>query len=229
MNSVSIIIPTLNESENIEELLRYLRTFSPYAELIVSDGGSTDHTVQLAQPFARIIRSHQGRGRQMNAGARAARGDIFWFLHADCRPHPESLKAISRVMENKTVVGGAFEYSLDHPGRFFRLAEFLSNRKNRLLKIFYGDMGIFVRREVFFQMGGYKELPLMEDLDFCLRLKKVGQVVILPYRITTSARRWLEEGIVKNMIRNWILQIAWSCGADPEKLAKWYRFGNKEI
>jgi glycosyltransferase involved in cell wall biosynthesis len=98
MNPLSIIIPTLNESENIEEFLRYLRTFSPYAELIVSDGGSTDHTVQLAQPFARIIRSHQGRGRQMNAGSRAASGDIFWFLHADCRPHPESLKAISRAL-----------------------------------------------------------------------------------------------------------------------------------
>ena len=78
-------------------------------------------------------------------------------------------------------------------------------------------------------MGGYKEIPLMEDLDFCLRLKRSGKVVILPFRITTSARRWLEEGIVKNMIRNWILQIAWSCGADPEKLAKWYRFGNKKI
>jgi rSAM/selenodomain-associated transferase 2 len=229
MNSVSIIIPTLNESENIEELLRYLRTFSPYAELIVSDGGSTDHTVQLAQPFSRIICSHPGRGRQTNAGARAASEDIFWFLHADCRPHPESLKAISRAMEDEAVVGGAFEYNLDHPGFFFRLTEFLSNQKNRLLKIFYGDMGIFVRRDVFFRIDGFKEIPLMEDLDFCLRLKRSGKVVILPFRITTSARRWLEEGIVKNMLRNWILQIAWSCGADPEKLAKWYRFGNKKI
>ncbi len=229
MNSISIIIPTLNESENIEKLLGYLRTSSPEAELIVSDGGSTDLTVHLTQPFARVIHSEPGRGRQMNTGARAASGEIFWFLHADCRPHPESLKAISRAMENKVVVGGAFEYSLDHPGRFFRLAEFLSNRKNRLLKTFYGDMGIFVRRDVFFRNDGFKEIPLMEDLDLCVRLKKSGKVVILPYRITTSARRWLEEGVVKNMLRNWILQIAWSCGADPEKLAKWYRFGNKKI
>lgn len=224
MLSVSVIIPTLNEEETIGELLRYLHRLEPSLELIVADAGSTDDTVEKAKLLATVVQSPPGRGAQMNTGARIASGDILWFLHADCRPHPASLEAMHQALSDAEIVGGAFEYNLDHQGFFFRLTEITSNAKNHLLKLIYGDMGIFVRRTVFDTMGGYREIPLMEDMDFCRRLKRQGKIVILPYRIDTSARRWLEEGVVKTWLRGYVLQIAWGLGVSPDKLAPWYSF-----
>ena len=222
---ISVIIPTLNEAATIKELLDHLKKLNGNLELIVVDAHSKDETVQLASSLAKVIMSPRGRGVQMNIGARHSTGDVLWFIHADCFPHLKSVQAMQKALEDPQIVGGAFEYSLDGEGWFFRLAEFMSNHKNHILKTFYGDMGIFVRREIFERMGGYREIPLMEDMDFCSRLKKEGKVVILPFRMLTSARRWLEEGKMKNVVRNWILQIAWKLGASPRMLAKWYRFG----
>ncbi len=222
--SISVIIPTLNEAGNIESLLGYLRQLNINMELIVVDAHSQDLTVALAAKLSRVIQSPPGRGIQMNHGAEVARGDVLWFLHADCRPHPDSVQAMKQALSDPIVVGGGFEYSLDHPGFRFRVVEFLSNRKNRLLKWLFGDMGIFVRREIFEQMDGYKEIPLMEDMDFSRRLQRYGKIVILPQRINTSARRWLEEGYILNSLRSWTFQSTWALGASPHLLAKWYRF-----
>lgn len=227
MEKISIIIPTLNEQENISSLLRYLGGLDPQIELIVVDGFSSDETVQLAQNHAKVIQCQRGRGQQLNAGAENASGDILWFIHADCYPHIDSIKAMRQVLAEDRIVGGAFEYNIDQPGLFFRLTEHTSNFKNHLLNLFYGDMGIFVRREIFDKMGGYKNIPLMEDMDFCKRLKDHGRVFILPQRIMTSARRWREEGIMKNMIRNWIIQLFWCCGVSADKMKRWYKFGNE--
>lgn len=222
--NLSIIIPTRNESESIPALLKYLGSIAPEAERIVADGGSTDDTAELAAGEACVVHAATGRGIQMNAGARRARGSVLWFLHADCRPHPASVARMVAALEDPGVVGGAFEYALDHPHFYFRAVEFLSNRKNRLLKLFYGDMGIFVRKGVFEALGGYAEIPLMEDMDFCRRLKKRGRVTVLPCRMRTSARRWEQEGLVKTAVRNWALQIAWALGVSPEILSRYYRF-----
>lgn len=222
--SVSIIIPSLNEAPNIARLLRYLREIAPGAELIVSDGDSADETVNIARPLAKCIVSTRGRGSQMNAGAKAADGDILWFIHADCMPHGQSIRALQDALADKSIVGGGFEYSLDSPGFRFRLVERLSNGKNRLLKLLYGDMGIFVRRDVFERIGGFRDIPLMEDMDFSRRLKKVGGIAILPFTMKTSARRWTEEGWAKNSVRSWLLQSAWALGFSPHNLARWYRF-----
>ncbi|NOZ61363.1 MAG: glycosyltransferase family 2 protein [Calditrichaeota bacterium] len=222
---ISVVIPTLNEAKNIRSLLAYLKNLDSDLDLIVADADSHDGTAELAAPLAKVVPSQRrGRGAQMNAGAKRANGDIFWFIHADCFPHPDSVAALKKILSDPEVVGGAFEYSLDADGWFFRFAEFVSNHKNHVLQTFYGDMGIFVRRNVFQRMGGYKEIPLMEDMDFCTRLKKEGKIAILPLRIRTSARRWIEEGIIKNLVRNWMLQIAWKLGASAESLAKWYKF-----
>ncbi len=226
--NISVIIPTLNESENIGFLLEYLKSLNSGLELIVVDGQSLDNTVELAKPHAKVLFSDRGRGKQMNIGAQKACGEILWFLHADCTPHLKSVTAIKKSLKNSKIVGGAFEYTLNHPGRIFRLSEFMSNQKNLLLKLIYGDMGIFVRKNIFDKIGGYKEIPLMEDMQFCADLKKIGKIAILPYKIDTSARRWIDEGVYKNMIRNWILQVAWKNGVSPQKLALWYQFGNKK-
>ena len=222
--SVSVIIPTLNEAENILHLLNYLKELDINLELIVADGNSTDNTVSVARQLCQVVSSSPGRGIQMNTGARAATGDVYWFIHADCRPHPDSLRAMKEILRDANIAGGGFEYSLDHPGFRFRLVEFLSNRKNRLLNWLFGDMGIFVRRDIFEAMGGYKQIPLMEDMDFSKRLKNYGKIVILPQRMQTSARRWIEEGYTLNAIRSWTLQSAWSLGASEDLLARFYKF-----
>jgi len=222
--SITVVIPTLNEKENIAALLRHLAGLDEQMDIIVADGDSTDGTGETAASLAAVVQAPRGRGAQMNAGAREARGDVLWFLHADCRPHPDSVKAMRQSLVDGRIVGGAFEYNLDDPTWIFRITEVTSNAKNHLLNLIYGDMGIFVRREVFEKMGGYREIPLMEDMDFCKRLKKQGKIIILPQQIDTSARRWRREGIMKNLIRNTLLQIAWAMGVSPETLARWYAF-----
>lgn len=222
--SISAIIPTLNEEQNIQSLLNYLHELESDLELIVADAGSTDNTVVKAQNLGKVVHSATGRGVQMNEGAKVATGDVLWFIHADCRPHVNAVHAMQNALADQQIVGGGFEYRLNHPGFKFRLAEKLSNYKNRLLKLLFGDMGIFVQREIFERMGGYKEIPLMEDMDFSKRLKQYGKIVILPNRMDTSARRWIEDGYLLNSIRSWIFQSAWALGASPHTLAKWYRF-----
>lgn len=224
MLNISIVIPVLNEESSLSALLPFLREIAPDAGIVVVDGGSSDGSVAVARDFAIVVRSGRGRGVQMNAGASVAGGEALWFLHADVRPHPDSAEAIRLALADPDVAGGAFVYGLDDPAARFRLVEGLSNLKNRLFTLLYGDMGIFARRRVFERMGGYAPIPLMEDMDFSRRLKREGRVVILPHVISTSARRWREEGYLRCAVRSWLLQGAWLCGAPPERLARWYVF-----
>jgi rSAM/selenodomain-associated transferase 2 len=212
----------LNEAGFIEKTCQHLMDMSTTAELIIVDGGSTDDTVTLGSHYGKVITSPRGRAIQMNSGARHATGEVYWFLHADCLPHPESVKKIQETVEADQVIAGAFEYRLDAEGSLYRISEYLSNRKNRILKLIYGDMGIFVKAPVFSQMGGFREIPIMEDIDFCKRIKPFGKIVILPYPMMTSARRWKQEGPVRNFLRNWMLQLGWAIGVSPKYLAKWY-------
>jgi len=221
---ISVIIPTLNESATILSLLEYIQSMDATLEMIVSDAGSLDETAGLASRRATVVSAPRGRGVQMNVGAKVSSGEVLWFLHADTRPHPDSVIAIRHCLENPKVVGGGFRYCLDHPGFHFRAAEILSNLKNRALGLLFGDMGIFVRRTVFDSMQGYKAIPLMEDMDFSRRLKQHGEIAILPQTIHTSARRWIDDGFVKHSVRSWILQSAWALGVSPERLAKYYSF-----
>ncbi len=224
MKTITVIIPTLNEEDNIGGLLSYLRQLDNSLELIVSDGGSNDETVAIAKKYAVVIKAVRGRGVQMNAGAKKATGEILWFLHADCLPHPDSVRSIKSVIDKTKVVGGGFKYRFNHPGIHFRLSETFSNFKNYFLNWIFGDMGMFVLKTTFEQMNGFSEIPLMEDVEFSGRLKKSGKVVFLSQRMKTSARRWLEKGFIRNTIKCWFLQIAWVLGISPFTLAKWYRF-----
>lgn len=220
---ISIIIPTFNEAAIIERTLTALPQRED-AERIVADGGSSDGTVDIAKKHAdRVLITQPGRARQMNAGAHAAGGDILLFLHADSLLTKDALHALSKAVEDPSVAGGAFRLAIDSPRRSLRMVAEAANWRTRLTGIPYGDQGIFVRRTVFERLGGYPELPIMEDLEFSRRLKTVGRIARLPQPILTSSRRWNREGIGYTTLRNQVFVLLYFIGVSPARLARWYR------
>src|SRR5258708_6388838 len=169
---ISVIIPTLNEEVNLPVTLRQLAD-RPDVELIVVDGGSTDRTVEIAQQFTPyVFVTHAGRARQMNEGARHATGDILLFLHADTFLLPGALDEIQRRIITVGAVGGAFDLGIDSPRKFSRLVARMASQRSRVLRLPYGDQGIFVWRQVFEALGGFPEIPIMEDIAFARRLRR---------------------------------------------------------
>lgn len=192
-------------------------------EVIVSDGGSTDMTVEVARRYARVVTSGRGRGIQMNAGAAGAFGNILLFLHADTIL-PEHWKAsLLSAMSDENVVGGAFSLSIASNKLSHKIIAAVANLRTRIIRIPYGDQGIFVKRSVFEKIGGFKDIPIMEDVDLMRRLKKVGTVVMLKDKVATSARRWDKEGAVYATLRNWLLITLYYIGVAPERLYKFYK------
>lgn len=177
------------------------------SEIIISDGGSTDRTVEIAKRYTgvRIISSPRGRGAQMNAGALRARGEILLFLHADCIVSTEALVNIRDTFEKNRIVGGAFKIKLQSDKFPYRLIEMGINFRSRVFKLPYGDQGLFVKRSVFREMGGFQHMSACEDLDFICRLKKQGKIAILNERISTSVRRWEDNGVLRTTFRNQFL------------------------
>jgi rSAM/selenodomain-associated transferase 2 len=220
---ISVIIPTLNEAAVIEKTLRGLPRCDDLERIIV-DGGSSDDTAALARPFAdKVLVAPAGRARQMNRGARAAAGDVLLFLHADSRLPEDALGSIAKALEVPTVAGGAFDLAIDSPRWALRLVAAAANWRTRLTGVPYGDQGIFVRRSVFEQLGGFPEWPLLEDLEFSRRIKAAGKVVILSQPITVSSRRWDKEGVGYTTLRNQIFVLLYFLGVSPSRLARWYR------
>jgi rSAM/selenodomain-associated transferase 2 len=222
MASITVIIPALNEATVIEQSLQVLSRI-PELELVVVDGGSQDKTVVLAQPYAKVHVSQPGRARQMNFGAEQVEGEVLLFLHADSVLSAEAIVAMKKALDDPEVVGGSFCLEIDSSRRLLRLIAALANWRTRMTRIPYGDQGIFVRRSIFKQLGGYSEQPLMEDFDFSRRLKRVGRVVNLPEVVRTSSRRWDREGIGWTTVRNQILVLLYWMGVSTAWLARWYR------
>ena len=221
-HSVSIIVPTLNEEELIGDFLHHLVTNFSVAEIIVADGGSVDETVRLAERMAQVVHSPRSRGTQMNAGAGVATGDVLWFLHADCRPFPDSIDLIQSVMADGRVLGGGFRWALTGSKWYYKPFTALAHLKNKKRRNLFGDMGIFVRRETFEGMGGYKDIPIFEEVEFNDRLRKLGETVILDRALPSSDRKLLKEGPIRAFIKNDILKIAYALGFSPEYLKKFY-------
>ncbi|MBI3951279.1 MAG: TIGR04283 family arsenosugar biosynthesis glycosyltransferase [Acidobacteria bacterium] len=218
---VSVVIPTLNEAGHILSSLQSVKRQQGEVEIIVVDGGSTDGTVEAVRPHARVIISERGRAVQMNAGASMATGEVFLFLHADSRLPPDAVPALVQALEDHRVVGGTFRLRFDSRKFLLWLIAFFTRLKFRYFH--YGDQGIFVRRSIFEQLAGFEEIPIMEDVDFLRRLRKTGRVVLIKRAVTTSARRLLAHGLVRQQLLNICLVILYLLGVNPHKLVKWYR------
>lgn len=217
---ISVIIPALNEAQGILSCLESVKTQQGDFELIVVDGGSMDGTVEMAGSHATVIRCQQGRALQMNSGARRAKGDVFLFLHADSCLPSRAFPLLEDALTDARVVGGTFMLRFNSPSMLLRAIAFFSRFKFRYFH--YGDQGIFVRRGVFDRLNGFSEIPIMEDVDFLRKLRSIGRVALLSESMTTSARRFLEHGIVRQQLKNILLVVFYLLGARPETLKKWY-------
>ena len=192
---LSVIVPTMNEAALIAGFLGHLREKVPGAELIVVDGGSDDQTVALANGQAdRVLRSPRGRAKQMNAGAAVAGGEILWFLHADSLVPADPHGSIARALDDPRTVGGCFRLKFPRQRWVYRVSDSLGNVAVDLFQIALGDHGIFCRRAAFARVGGYPDVPLMEDAEFYRRLRRVGRVRQLPAYIVSSPRRYEQLG-----------------------------------
>jgi rSAM/selenodomain-associated transferase 2 len=243
---VSVIIPVLADREETRQLIAQI-PLDLRVEIIVAEAGNETGLESLSQgrPDIKLIRSRRGRGRQMNAAAELALGEWLLFLHADSQlpadwlnvfqagtqqrehrteanpesriPNPED-----RIPNPEDVVGGWFRFALDDAAWQARLIERAVAWRVRLLRLPYGDQGLFVRRRTFAALGGYCDIPLMEDVEFVGRLVDLGRVVELPRTITTSARRWRRDGWLRRSARNMTLLSLYFCGVPPRVLARWY-------
>jgi rSAM/selenodomain-associated transferase 2 len=222
---ISIIIPVLNEEKTIKKCLLQFIDQPPPFEIIVVDGGSTDQTKQIviSSNIARLIESDKGRGRQLNAGAKFAKGKVLLFLHADTLLPSNGLGLIREAMKSSKIVGGYFRLEHDSTNFFYNYLSLLINWRSRLPNITpYGDQAIFCSKETFEEINGYKDYPIMEDYDFAKRLKKSGKLVRIDKKVTSSFRRY-KRGVIRYMLQCNLIWLLFHLGISPNRLAKLYK------
>lgn len=225
--TISVIIPTLNEERSLPQSLACLSASAP-TEIIIVDGGSTDRTLDLAQEFcsrtgnARIITAPRGRASQMNEGAKASQGEVLLFLHADTQLPPHTERIVGLALTSPSVVGGRFDVRFDSSSPWSQVISSFMNRRSRLTGIATGDQALFVRREVFEALGGFSEIPLMEDIEFSRRLQQAGRIMALRDTVITSFRRWDTQGPLRTILLMWTLRFLYWAGVSPHQLARVY-------
>lgn len=221
--SVSIIIPVLNESQELGTILPRLLTEPLVSEVIVADGGSSDSSRDVATACgARVINTPRGRALQMNAAAAAASGDILLFLHADSRLPDKAIAEVERAIDSGAL-WGRFNIRLSGRHWLLRIVERMINLRSCLSGIATGDQAIFLAREQFERLGGYAEIPLMEDVELSKRLRRLQRPLCIRRPLITSSRRWEHHGILRTILLMWQLRLAYFLGATPESLATRYR------
>ena len=219
---LSVIVPTLDEEATIASTLAHARRPGD-VELVVVDGGSRDETVNVARPLAdRVLDAPRGRAAQMNAGAAAARGAVLLFLHADTRLPDDYPALVAEALAPADVVGGRFDIRLDAPGLAYRVIERLIGLRSRLTGVATGDQAIFVRRDAFERVGGYREVPLCEDLDLVGRLGGLGRFSLVDASVETSPRRWEKNGVSRTIALMWALRLGYHLGVSPSTLRRFY-------
>ena len=221
--NVSVIIPAINEAEHIG--VAVVRAYEAgAAEVIVADGGSSDVTREIARRHrARVVDSPSGRARQQNFAAAEASSSVLLFQHADNHLSADCINQVKSAMQDERCQFGAFRQRIDAAGCPFRLLEWGNAWRVRKLGIAYGDQAIFVRRELFERIGGFPEVPWMEDLILMKQLRPHGRPVLLEGPVSVSARRWIRHGVIRQTLRNWSLVAAFQMGVSPERLARRYR------
>ena len=223
----SVIIPVLHESESINTLIQNLGEVPTQntIEIIVVDGSGRKDTINAihAQNVICLV-SPEGRARQMNAGASAAHGDVLVFLHADTLVPSNAFSCIKAALIDKQVVGGAFDLGIRSNRFIFKVIGKIASLRSRFTRIPYGDQTIFIRSAYFHAIGGYREIPLMEDVELMQRIKKRGDTIcILSEKVSTAPRRWEQEGIVYCTLRNWIVLLLYYFGVSPRRLINYYK------
>ncbi len=224
----SIIVPVLREESKINELIEKLyRQFPAESfEIVVVDGDADGGTIrEIRYPDVTMAYSEPGRGRQMNTGAKLACGDILIFLHADTELPADAFQHIRKILSDGRYMAGAFKLRWDDDSWKFRVLETTASWRYLLTRIPYGDQAFFMLKEYFFQIGGFQETPIMEDIELMLRIKKRGDRVHISRtsHVITSARRWKKQGIVYSVLRTWILASLYCLGVSPYTLVKYYR------
>ena len=221
VRKISIIIPILNEAKILEKTLSQLQSEQEYHELIIVDGGSTDGSISIAENYGKVLTSVRGRAKQLNAGAAAATGDILIFLHADIWLEPGALAAVETAL-SLGYIGGGFQQKIDGKSILYRIIEIAGNIRGRYLKVFYGDSGIFLARANFGKIGGFPEIPILEEMEFSKGMRNLGKTTLVSPCIHISARRWETGGIVRTTLNNWLITLLYLLGISPEKLARLY-------
>ena len=226
---LSIVVPVLDEAEGIATALAALAPLRARgAEVIVADGGSEDGTPALALPHAdRVLTAPRGRARQMNAGAAVARGETLLFLHADTRLPAEADRLVAAALAGGAQ-WGRFDVAIDGRQALLPLIAALMNLRSRLTGIATGDQAIFVARAAFEAAGGFADIPLMEDIDFSRRMRRVSGPVCLRAKVVTSGRRWERHGVLRTVLLMWTLRLRYFLGGAPEKLARSYGYASHD-
>jgi len=224
LRKLSIIVPALNEELTISETLGQLAPLREQgAEVIVIDGGSSDATVERARNLADLVLSApRGRASQMNAGALSSRGAALLFLHADTALPKDADRPLRSFLEDPEQIWGRFDVRISGNHWLLPIVARIMNLRSRLTRVATGDQAIFVRTAAFEAVGGFPDLPLMEDIELSRRLMRLARPICLRSKVTTSGRRWEKHGVMRTIILMWRLRFAYWCGADPNELAKRY-------
>ncbi|TVM00929.1 MAG: glycosyltransferase [Candidatus Brocadia sp. WS118] len=217
---ISVIIPTLNEESHLEKTLQSITKQEGDYEFFVVDGGSSDNTVTIAKRYTAVITSQRGRAIQMNTCAKACSGDILLFLHADTILPDNAFREIRKRMKDDAVAGGSFYIAFDTDTFILRGVSFITRFNFRLFH--FGDQGIFVRRNVFQTLHGYKEIPIMEDYDFYKRLGRHGKVILLRMPVISSARRFVRKGVIRQLLINKLVVLAYWAGVNIHTMKRFY-------
>ena len=219
---ISIIIPIKNEG--IEVVERFRRFSIPgETELLIADRGGCPETSRAFEAIgACIVRGEGSRGNRLDRAARRARGDILFFVHSESRPPDNALSLIAEALATGADAG-AFSLAYEDATPSLSWIAWWANLRSRLLGLPFGDQGLFCRREAYERSGGFRDLPVCDDVDIVRRVKRVGRLVILPEKCFTSPRRYRESGSLRQVLRNWRVLAGYFAGVSPEKLERWYR------